>query len=297
MLDNTPSHETTLRPAESADLQREVQRQLGRCLLRLQQYECLLKAIVAHHELAGPAHSLEGIRDARVQDAATKTLGTLIGKLLDSYVVVGGVEREILDDDAPADVISFGFRMNIQMAAEDYARTRDGLKELVDLRNGLVHHFIERYDLWQPEGCVAAREYLMDCYTRIDGHYEQLRSWAEHMEQVRQLTASFMQSNVYQDFVVNGIAPDGTVDWMAAGCVSALRQAASALAVDGWALLDTAVNWIGARHPEQTPEKYGCRTWRQVIHESRRFELRYREENGRKLAWYRERSNVMNQRT
>lgn len=57
--------------------------------------------------------------------------------------------------------------MNIQMAAEDYARTRDGLKELLDLRNGLVHHFIERYDLWQPEGCVAAREYLMDCYTSL----------------------------------------------------------------------------------------------------------------------------------
>ena len=35
-------------------LQREVQRLLGRCLLRLQQYERLLKALVAHHELAGP---------------------------------------------------------------------------------------------------------------------------------------------------------------------------------------------------------------------------------------------------
>lgn len=56
MLDATPPQETTAPQAGSADLQREVQRLLGRCMLRLQQYERLLKAIVAHHELAGPAH-------------------------------------------------------------------------------------------------------------------------------------------------------------------------------------------------------------------------------------------------
>lgn len=273
-------------------LQREVQRLLGRCLLRLQQYERLLKALVAHHELAGPMHSLEGLRDARIQDAATKTLGTLIGRFLDDYVVTEGSEREILGDDTPTDIISFGFRMNIQMTVDDHARTRDSLKELVALRNGLVHHFIEQYDLWQADGCVAAREYLLICYARIDEHYEQLRSWAEHMEQARQLAASFMQSSAYHDLVVNGIAPDGIVDWGAAGCVSALREAILALAVDGWASVDAAADWISAQHPDQTPEKYGCRTWRQVIHESRRFDLRYRNEDSRKQAWYQERAKV-----
>ncbi|ABM58434.1 hypothetical protein [Verminephrobacter eiseniae] len=68
--------------------------------------------------------------------------------------------------------------------------------------NGLVHHFIERYDLWQADGCAAAREYLLTCYARIDGHYEQLRAWAEHMEQARQLAASFMQSSAYHDLVL-----------------------------------------------------------------------------------------------
>jgi hypothetical protein len=33
---------------------------LGRCLLRLQQYERLMKAIVAHHDLSGPPHALPG---------------------------------------------------------------------------------------------------------------------------------------------------------------------------------------------------------------------------------------------
>lgn len=169
-MPNNSSPEIPPDSDEMPDLQREVQRLLGRCLLRLQQYERLLKALVAHHELAGPMHSLEGLRDARIQDAATRTLGTLIGRFLDDYVVTEGSGREILGDDTPSDVISFGFRMNIQMTADDHARTRDSLKELVDLRNGLVHHFIEQYDLWQVDGCAAAREYLLTCYARIDGH-------------------------------------------------------------------------------------------------------------------------------
>jgi hypothetical protein len=45
----TPSTDEALQP-----LQREVQRLLGRCLLRLQQYERLMKAIVAHHDISGP---------------------------------------------------------------------------------------------------------------------------------------------------------------------------------------------------------------------------------------------------
>ena len=56
--------------------QRNVQRLLGRCLLRLQQYECLMKAIVAHHDISGPAHGLKNIRAARTDDASKKTLGT-----------------------------------------------------------------------------------------------------------------------------------------------------------------------------------------------------------------------------
>lgn len=43
------------------ELQCDVQNKLGRCLLRLQQYEILLKALVAHSEISGPAEALQGI--------------------------------------------------------------------------------------------------------------------------------------------------------------------------------------------------------------------------------------------
>jgi hypothetical protein len=280
----TPSTDDTLQP-----LQREVQRLLGRCLLRLQQYERLMKAIVAHHDISGPAHSLEAIRVARIEDAATKTLGTLVGQLFGSYVVTDGEEAVEQDADLPTDVISFRTRMQLCLSAEDYATTQADLRELVSMRNSLVHHFIDRHDLWTVAGCLAAQDALTSAYARIDQHFEQLRGWAEHMDQARRLAAEFVQSDVFHDLVVNGIAPDGTVDWPAAGIVRALREAAAQLAVEGWTPVAVAGRWIADRSPEQLPAKYGCSSWRQVVHECRLFELRYREVDGQRAAWYRAR--------
>lgn len=270
-------------------LQREVQRLLGRSLLRLQQYERLMKAIVAHHDISGPAHSLDAIRTARIEDTATKTLGTLVGQLFGSYVVTDGGDANEHDTDLPADVISFRSRVQLSLSAEDYAKTQADLKELVSLRNTLVHHFIDRHDLWTTDGCRAAEDALTASYARIDQHFEQLRGWAEHMDQARRLAAEFVQSDVFHDLVVNGIAPDGTVDWPAAGIVRALREAAGALSVEGWTPVAAAGRWISNRHPEQLPVKYGCSSWRQVVHECRLFELRYRDVDGQRAAWYRAR--------
>lgn len=133
--------------------QREVQRLLGRCMLRLQQYERLIKAIVAHHDLRGPAHAPESIRATRIADAAGKTLGSLVGQFLGSYVLVDGTDTSVdALDEAPEDVISISMRVCLSLSAEDHAQTQDGLNELVSLRNNLVHHFMDQYD-WPRSSC------------------------------------------------------------------------------------------------------------------------------------------------
>ena len=268
--------------------QREVQRLLGRCLLRLQQYERLIKAVVTHHEIAGSIHELEAILAARAADIADKTLGTLVGSFVGSCVVSNetSTSADFLAH-APDDVISIGMRVHVDMSAEDYVRIKDELKELVSLRNNLVHHFIDQYDLWSVDGCHRARDALIVAYSRIDQHYEQLRVWAEHMDQSRQTMATFFQSDVFHDLIINGIAPDGIVDWPMAGIVHALREAANELTIDGWTPVALAGKWISERYPEQVPAKYGCSSWRQVLHESRLFELKYREVDGQRAACYR----------
>lgn len=271
---------------ELQTLQREVQRMLGRCLLRLQQYEQLMKAIVAHHEISASGSPLESNQAERIADAANKTLGTLVGTLLGTYVTSGD-QDEVAERDAPDNIISFKMKMSLRMSAEDFDTTQNDLKELVLLRNNLVHHFIDQHDLWSLDGCRGAQESLVAAYSRVDQHFEQLRGWAEHMDQARRLAAEFAQSDAFRDLVINGIAPDGSVDWPAAGIIRALREAADQLAVDEWTPVAIAGRWIAERHPDQLPAKYGCSSWRQVVHESRLFDLRYREVNGQRAAWYR----------
>ncbi len=141
---------TTLSDDALQTIQREIQRLLGRCLLRLQQYERLIKAIVAHHEISGPPHALEAIRAARVTETARKTLGTLIGDLLGSYVVVNGDQTAPKDTiNSSEDTASFNFRMQLGLSDIDFARTETELRELVLLRNSLVHHFIEEHESFE----------------------------------------------------------------------------------------------------------------------------------------------------
>lgn len=273
---------------ELQTLQREVQRLLGRCLLCLQQYERLIKALVAHHEIDGPVDALESSRAKRIANVAGKTLGNLVSQLLGSYLV--SEEADTSDEitaRTASDTVSFGMRMQLSMSADDYARIESGLKELVQLRNSLVHHFMDQHDLWSLEGCQGAHDALLAACSRIDQHFEQLRGWAVQMDQVRKLMAEFVLSNAGYDLIVNGIAPDGTVHWPAAGIVHELRNAARELAVDGWTPVAVAGRWIADRDPEQQPAKYGCSSWRQVVHESRQFELRYRDIDGQRAAYYR----------
>lgn len=266
----------------------EVQRLLGRCLLRLQQYEQLIKAIAAHHEIAGPVPDLESIRAKRLADTADKTLGTLVGQILGSYIVDRNDNTAYQSTSiVPADTACFAMRMQLSMSAEDYGRTERSLKELVLLRNNLIHHFLDEHDLRNLGGRQKAHDALVDAFSRIDQEYIRLRGWAEEMESTRQRMVAFTQSDTFTDLVVNGIAPDGTVDWHVAAIVDALREAALALSIDGWTPVVRAERWIADRHPEQFPAKYGCSSWRQVVQESRQFELRYFKVGGRRVACYR----------
>ncbi len=271
--------------------QHEIQRMLGRCLLRLQQYEKLIKAIVVHHEIAGSGslNSFESNRASREADTAMKTLGNLVGELIGSYVVTDSSTKMLPDD--PDSKATIGIRVQLEMSAEDYARTESELREVVLMRNNLVHHFIDQHDLWCLEGCRSAHDELLSASSRIDQCFEQLRGWAERMDQTRKLAAEFILSDAYREFVINGIEPGGTVHWPVAGIVRRLREAAKELSTGGWTPIASAGQWIAERYPDQLPAKYGCTSWRQVVHESRLFELRYREQDRQRVAWYRPRES------
>lgn len=176
------------------------------------------------------------------------------------------------------------------MEPDRWRRANAAVEELVQTRNELVHHLIDRFDLWTEEGCAGAARHLKACDERVDGHYEELRQWAEGLDEAKKMVAAYIQSPEFHDASVNGIAPDGCFDWPDTGIVRALPEALTAVGEGGWARPDLARDWLALNLPEQSPEKYRCASWPQVLHGSRLFQLAYRlGEDGLKLAWFRER--------
>lgn len=272
---------------ELAAAKSEIERRFGRCLLLLQQCEQVFKLMVAHRTLAGPLESLPAIQQARVEQMHQHTLGMAAQDLLHACVVPVGAPAT--GPPLPEDCLSFGFSTRLELPPDEYACVQAETRALVVLRNELAHHFVARHDFSRPEGCRIAGEALADAEARIEAYWSRVTAWTEWFDQARIAAASFFTSNEFREWIVNGVAPDGTVDWPSAGCVGVLRQAADALAVGGWTALDAAVPWMAERHPEQTPAKYGCRRWRQVLATSGQFETQYRDTAGGRRLWFRPR--------
>jgi len=260
--------------------QHEVRRLFGDALLKLQSYELLMKAILAQHEISGPLDRLEEARAARAAEIDSKTLGTLVRQLLGSFLVVEGNEGQ---HEIPGDP-PYAFRIQVALPAEDYARTENDLRELVALRNDLVHQFLERHSLRDFDGCDAALGTLTAASARVATAFDNLRGWADHLMQ-----ASRNASEVFSSPDLVEIITTGRFPWPITKIVQALWEAEGRLAVDGWTPVEKAGQWISARYPKEGPAGYGCRSWRQVIHESGLFDLCYLQTGGPREAWYRSR--------
>lgn len=169
-------------------LRSEVQQLLGKCLLALQHYERVIKHLVAHQEISASIASFETALAAQKDKASRKTLGTLMGELTSSYLTTDEVDPAVSESDgSPEDETSFSFRTRCHMSQASYDQTVEGLKELVQLRNMLVHHFLEKYSLETVDECRRARDDLADHRQLILRHIDQVQDWARDMVAIGQM--------------------------------------------------------------------------------------------------------------
>ena len=266
----------------------QVEALFGRCLLRLQQYELLMKRLIANYSLTTSASSVAPTDPKLAKTIGTSTLGLVAKTFFETFVVVAG-RPDTVEKKLPAE-LQLTTIVCIEMTLQDYEAAKISVTDLVELRNTLVHYFVDLFDLWSEAGCEKASEYLIASCDRIQRELEQLQNWATSTADVRRRAAEFLRSDAAEDFIINGIGLDGVVDWTRAGIVASLIEAHEVCAIDGWTPLQTAIEFSASRYPEQTPQKYKCRSWPQVLHDSKRFELRYTLEPGAaKVALYRER--------
>ena len=176
--------------------QHQVQRKLGRCMLLLQQYERLMKAIVADHSVSGPVDQLDQIRARNTSEVQRKTLGQLVGELTDTFLIDASLEAgaNVTDPSPRPDRDWCAIRFRISMEADRYAQTLRDLEQVVKTRNELVHHFIERFDLWSEQGCLDADVHLDACYGEIRANYFRLLDFAKASDAGRKRIAAFLAS-------------------------------------------------------------------------------------------------------
>jgi hypothetical protein len=252
-------------------LQGVVHRKLGECLIRLQQYELLMKDFVTRAHVEGPTHSIAEMQADRAGTFAQQTLGQVVGAFTSTVLDepewdADGFPPYSAPEDQPAWIIS-GF--NIGLPDDVLEGTRAGLAAFVTLRNDLVHGFVARHDLCTKDGCLAAVDDLDASYEVIDQRFIELRGWHTSMLDLSKGIAEMSANPEFQDHFFRGILPDGAgIDWPASTIVGLLLNAEAKLAQDGWTSLENAVALIRTWEPGHTPQRYGCSTWRQVLHES-----------------------------
>jgi hypothetical protein len=272
------------------DLQHCVQRRLGRNLMRLQQYERLLKQLIVVSEISGVPSELQTNLERRRELFANKTLGHLVGELTGELLGTSERNTEAQESRAEREVLAqnqpfFRTTFFMHVAQQDYEQIRQELAQLVGMRNELVHHFHERFDLRDAGQCVAAETYLDEGLSQVDSHWQRLVAWAESHDAARQMMAAFMQTPEFENLLLYGVSPDGSVDWASAPVIGLLKAAEEKLGRDGWTALDEVIAQLRKTHPEHTPKRYGCKTWRQLIRRSEFFELKRQAELGK--TWYR----------
>jgi hypothetical protein len=275
-----------------------IEQKFGRCLLLLQTYEYLLKKLAIDHKVSGTVADLASFQENRARSFASKTLGQVVGELTGTFLAENSPDapETKAETDSPPESESrdwVSYEHTIQMSPENFAQAKLDWAELVELRNQLVHHFIERFDLATESGCHAAVEYLDECHESIERHYQKLLQRSASFESIRSLSAAIMQTPQIQDLLLHGISPNGEVLWAMSTIVKLLSDAEKACGSRaGWTSLDDAKQWILARRPDQKPEKYHCHSWQQVLQDSGLFLIEKRKdaEGSARRHWYRSKS-------
>lgn len=274
----------------NTELQVAVQQKLGRFLLQVQRYEMLLKALVIDSKACGTAETAPLHLERRKPQFGAKPMAPLVDELNKSFRLEGATIPEV--DTAPTVIggkPGFQSRFTLELPADELVRTQARLEAFRTLRNRIVHHLLEDHDLAAQEGCERAIVLLDESFEAAKAAFDEVRQWANTALEAREHFARFVRTAEFQDALIHGILPDGTVHWPTCTAVRLLRRAEQGTPPGEMTRLDAAVKEIKATHPDHKPERYFCKNWKELLARSRQFEIRKvkgsTEQRG--ITWYR----------
>ncbi|WP_157665603.1 OST-HTH/LOTUS domain-containing protein [Marinobacter salarius] len=259
------------------ELKTQVFELLGRCVLNLQKYELGMKGFLSVLEMEGTPETWQSNLHKRQSHYGSKTLGQLIGDFTGSHISSeSGNESESEIDDSllPTDSVHFKTKYRIVAGGDDYQTLLDDLTYLVETRNELVHHFLQRFPLDDQDSCLQAIDHLETVRKMLKSHMERLQSWDQARVRGMSALKDFLHSPQFTAWIKFGFIPGDDIDWPSASVVEELKRAESTLSKNGWTDLTLAIEAVKNRNPDLTPEAHGCVSWPNLLHTSGLFDIR-----------------------
>ena len=262
------------------ELRREIFELMGRCILKLQNYELGLKRFLATSEIEVNTKEGSTNLDQRRQLYSGMTLGQLIKEFTGSYVSEFAPDNPVVETDNakfealdPTEV-AVQIRFSTELSGDEYASLAESLSTLVNLRNEIVHHFLSKHPLRDQTDCLSAKKHLTETLDLIDQHTEKLNGFFKGRAEAGKNLSQLIDSGVLHHYVRYGFIPGQPIDWVQARAVELLQLAESEFQTNGWTELLSAIDWIKLKAPELSPKSYGCSSWRELLHTSSLFEIR-----------------------
>ncbi|MGY3893237.1 hypothetical protein [Aeromonas enterica] len=159
----------------------------GRCLLNLQQFELLLKRVLPSLKMEGNIDTLEDNRKVDAQALSRKMLGQLIGE----FVSRMGESKNEPELDAKIDKPYIHFKFELGNIEEHCLR----LQNLLEMRNELVHHFLETFPLNSDENCESALIHLAHISMKIEENRLAFRAMLKAFEAWRNYLYQLLSSD------------------------------------------------------------------------------------------------------
>ncbi|MFT7773392.1 hypothetical protein [Roseateles sp.] len=244
----------------------EVLRRIGRNLVIYQQVEQVLKVLMTHARFHAPVSKFAERFDRHAALIDRRSMGDLAGRLVDEVL------QPASDETAP-DAIEeawFGFRFSVETDAQTAARHAAELKELVDRRNELVHHFLPRWQAAVAGDAELATTWLDVQREAAVAMLERLRGWAKTMETACKEQAALLASE-------EGQRQMELLFLRSSRLVVMLGQVAMATPrADGWTLLSTAGHLIKRQAPDELEDlrgRFGLPNLKAVLSATELFDL------------------------
>lgn len=273
----------------TTELQEELQRKIGRNLLRFQQVERLMKFLVINAQvtITSAGHSPEYLE--QVSFFRRRTMGQLLPEFLGRVLADAGTQEPEVSPINAAQV-RITYRLELGGDEARIHEYQDQFTRMIEQRNKLVHHFLSEWPLDSAEAIRNAIEYLDRQREELIPLHDHLQSMVDGFVACIKNVGEFLDSEEGQRQFQLSLLQQSRI-------VALIFEAAPLLArTDGWTFLAAAGRSLARMVPEELAlikQRYGYQTLKQLLIASEFFDIFDEPINGGFRTLYRIKPEIL----